>query len=248
MLPPYVIYNALTKEQRYFTPFPCLVGTGPNDILPLFPLARPFPQVNVHSHRKRAEAPASRSSARTPPPPSCREKFRGEEHLGNSLPPAGFQGNRRISCCTDVLSRSDVYMNADNGLTPPSGCRPVPTAGGGVRGGVATMNGRGSGGTGSFRASGAESYEAAAAAAAAVSFAETGFEGGGKIPYRESRFSPRRGRRKRGCEGKGIEGDGCDDDVVKEASSAHESPRCDRLFELGDRLQRRVLRFFAGWR
>lgn len=149
-------------------------------------------------------------------------------------------------------------MNDENGLTSPSGLRPPTLANGGVLGDAAAMAGHGSGGssgsdgsggsggTGSFRCSGAGSREAVAATttAAAVPVSEIGFEGGGKIPYRESKFSPRRGRRKRHM---GVGDDGCDNDVVSEACRGHESPRCDRLFELGDRLQRRVLLLLVGW-
>lgn len=61
----------------------------------------------------------------------------------------------------------------------------------------------------------------------------------GNIPYRESRFSPRRGRRKREAEGRGGEddGDGGEHDVDI-AGDGRESPACERLFELGDRAQR----------
>lgn len=64
-------------------------------------------------------------------------------------------------------------------------------------------------------------------------------EGGGKIPYRESRFSPRRGRRKRDEEGRADGGDGDVGDVGA-AREGCESPACERLFELGDRAQRQV--------
>eukprot|EP00903_Cladosiphon_okamuranus_P017269 g15913.t1 len=64
--------------------------------------------------------------------------------------------------------------------------------------------------------------------------------GRGKIPYRESRFSPRRGRRKREAGGRvaGDVGDGGEVGVGI-SSDGRESPACERLFELGDRAQRK---------
>lgn len=237
---------ALSKLVRYIPPFlPGTVGTGPNDTLPPSPCVKnTLPQVNVHSRRKQTESSSvSRSSARTHPPPLQREAPRGEGHLGVSRPPAVFPSNRRISCYTDgVAPHFDEHIiNADNGRTPTSGFQPsTTTASGNIAGDVAAVGGRGSGGrssgAGSFHSSGVESGEAAAAASTAVSVAEIGLEGGAKIPYRESRFSPRRGRRKRQQSG-GDDGD-CGDDVDSQACSGSKSQRCERLFELGDQLQR----------
>lgn len=218
---------------------------------PFLPCPFSAQQVNMYAHKKRMKRSGSRSTWTTttsgdgggdyatsaPPPPPPQQPpshpyrgLRGEEDL--PPPPALTSAylNSHVVCNGDGCSVENQVARPFR-LKPPVGGA-VPDGGGG--GGGGDMAARGYSGSGGSGGSGARSGNGSS-----EKIAETG-EGGGKIPYRESRFSPRRGRRKREGARASEDGDDGEGGVVGASRGGRESPACERLFELGDRAQRRV--------
>ncbi|CAM9223187.1 unnamed protein product, partial [Ectocarpus sp. 8 AP-2014] len=217
------------------------------------------PQVNAHGNGKRPPGHTSSSAGSTqngggtfaaqsqphpqhPHPSSYGGAPRTKENVSNFPPPPPPRTGSYHSNPGD-----DGYAKGGNHPPPPR--RPSVGAPGGSGDWAVTQKGRRSGGgsvAGSsdtvahhtadkdlLRELAAAASTAAASAADAVPVAEVDEEGA-RIPYRESRFSPRRGRRKQGG---GYDGNGNDGHGGGE--SGRESPTCERLFELGHRQQRR---------
>ncbi|CAM9688213.1 unnamed protein product, partial [Ectocarpus fasciculatus] len=209
------------------------------------------PQVNVHGNGKRPPGHTSSSAGSTqngggtfaapsqphaqhPPPYSYGGAPRTAENASSLPPPPPPRTGS-----SDSHAKLDNDGHAKGGNQPTAGAprrRSRRGSGGSSVVGSSDTAGRHAADN-SFLRELAAGANTAAAAADAVLVAEVDEEGT-RIPYRESRFSPRRGRRKQGggCDG----GDGHGDrGGGGGGESGRESPVCERLFELGHRQQRR---------